>query len=131
MHCRLWQVDTLRKAFMPSEQLIFVPEICKWFIFFYFSLFTCILRTCHVTWQNTASILNGTEQVGLAVTLEAYMQETPVYILSRLIGQTEVCSNQSLHAIAEIIPWLGHNRFLPPKKSLVHNSLVILLMDAS
>lgn len=52
----------------------------------------------------SVSLLNGSEQVGLAVTLQAYRQETPVYILSRLIGQTEVCRHQSLHAIAEIIP---------------------------
>jgi len=38
----------------------------------------------------SVSILNGTEQVGLTVTLQAYMQETPVYILSRLIGQNDV-----------------------------------------
>jgi len=52
---------------------------------------------------NTVSKLNGTEQVGLAVMLQA-LQETSVYILSRLIGQTGVCRHHSLHAIAKIIP---------------------------
>ena len=82
MHYRLWQVDSLRNAFISSGQLIFWPEICELFILL-FSPFYTILRTYCITWQNTVSKPNGTEQVGLAVMLQAYVQETTVYILSR------------------------------------------------